>query len=342
MIQPPPVALQGRVQQPPGEPNTLALPPIVSHDPPVVAHQVRQALIPRNDELAELQNSLRTFRLSNDGMSLLLERTQSELAAANVRIAFLEQTATNSTLEMTEAINTRLLAEGTAIDLNSQLLVSEFNRVHLQDVLNHSVATMSNQRTQIIAENEAYLKELSNRDAELQTLKVSLETAKNECHELSNQKQTVESELKHLHHLLQEKGTQESKQEEIRRVIEQELADVKSQLAITQSDLEDTRKKAQQSLDKLKLDLDVTSQDAYATQRLKANAEAQLEEIREELEKSEENRARIEKAKRTVDAELDAAKFKIEETETYISQIKSRKEMVEKSVCCCQCSIGSK
>jgi chromosome segregation ATPase len=306
VIQPPPVALQGRVQQPPGEPNTLALPPIVSHDPPVVAHQVRQALIPRNDELAELQNSLRTFRLSNDGMSLLLERTQSELAAANVRIAFLEQTATNSTLEMTEAINNRLLAEGTAIDLNSQLLVSEFTRVHLQDVLNHSVATMS---TQIIAENEAYLKELSNRDAELETLKVSLETAKNECHELSKQKQTVESELKHLHHLLQEKRTRESKQEEIRRVIEQELADVKSQLAITQSDLEDTCKKAQQSLDKLKLDLDVTSQDAYATQRLKANAEAQLEEIREELEKSEENRARIEKAKRTVDAELDAAKF---------------------------------
>jgi hypothetical protein len=60
------------------------------------------------------------------------------------------------------------------------------------------------------------LKELTNRGAELETLKVS---AKNKCDKLNKQKQIVESELKHLHHPLQEKGTQESKQEEIRDVI---------------------------------------------------------------------------------------------------------------------------
>jgi chromosome segregation ATPase len=49
------------------------------------------AAIPHNNDIEELQNSLRTFRLSNDGLALLLERSQAELDAANARVTHLEQ-----------------------------------------------------------------------------------------------------------------------------------------------------------------------------------------------------------------------------------------------------------
>ena len=145
--------------------------PVVHEPRPVdVAEQnvlVRQAVLRPNEDLVELQTSLRTLRLSNDVRSLLLERTQSELAASNARVTLLEETVTTSTLERTEAVNACLFAQGIAVDLNSQLLISEFNRVHLQDVLNQSVATMSNQRNQSSAENEALLLRLQQAELEL-------------------------------------------------------------------------------------------------------------------------------------------------------------------------------
>lgn len=65
----------------------VAVLPVV-HDP---LPPVRQAETSGNDELLELQNSLRTFRLSNDGLSLLLERTQAQLVASNARVTETER-----------------------------------------------------------------------------------------------------------------------------------------------------------------------------------------------------------------------------------------------------------
>jgi hypothetical protein len=76
------------------------------------------AEVPNNNDLEELQNSIRTFRLSNDGLSLLLERSQAEIVTANTRVTHLEEFSNELTLRL-----------GNAVDLNSQLLVSEFERM---------------------------------------------------------------------------------------------------------------------------------------------------------------------------------------------------------------------
>jgi hypothetical protein len=57
-----------------------------------------------NDEVVELQNSLRNYRLSNDGLCLLLERTQSEIGESRATITALEE-------KRAQEANLRLVAE---------------------------------------------------------------------------------------------------------------------------------------------------------------------------------------------------------------------------------------
>jgi hypothetical protein len=87
---------------------------------------IRQAGMPPNadlDGVEALRTSLRTLRLSNDGLSLLLERNQAELAESRARITHLEEHLANFTHEMAQEVSSRLLAEGIAVDLNSQLII---------------------------------------------------------------------------------------------------------------------------------------------------------------------------------------------------------------------------
>jgi hypothetical protein len=59
----------------------------------------------------ELQNALRTFRLSADGLSLLVERTKAALDVSNARVTMLQE-------NIAQEANARLFAEGSAVDLN--------------------------------------------------------------------------------------------------------------------------------------------------------------------------------------------------------------------------------
>jgi len=104
--------------------------------PPLQVDDATHQIIP--DDVEELQNSLRTFRLSIDGLSLLLERSQTELVTANARVTHLEEFSNELTLRL-----------GNAVDLNSQLLVSEFERmsqrqeIHLYQQDSRVVASVS-------------------------------------------------------------------------------------------------------------------------------------------------------------------------------------------------------
>jgi hypothetical protein len=101
--------------------------------------------------MEELENSMRTFRLSNVGLSLLVERTQDDLAASNARVTFLERAITENAIQIANEVNARVLAEGIATDIHSQLLIAEFHQVHLQNrnnELQESVQQLTNSNTQ--------------------------------------------------------------------------------------------------------------------------------------------------------------------------------------------------
>jgi hypothetical protein len=103
---------------------------------------------------------LRTCRLSNVGLDLLVERTQADLAATNARVASLENAAADSDIQIANEANARILAEGFAIDFHSQLLIADFNRIHLQsqnNELQHSVQQLTNSSNQIVTENQTLI-----------------------------------------------------------------------------------------------------------------------------------------------------------------------------------------
>lgn len=72
----------------------------------------------------ELPNALRTRRLSADGLSL--ERTQGDLDVSNAIVTVLQE-------NIVREANARLFAEGSAVDLNSLLLISYFNLKVVQE-----------------------------------------------------------------------------------------------------------------------------------------------------------------------------------------------------------------
>jgi hypothetical protein len=71
------------------------------------------------ERLAFTKNENAAIRLSNDDLSLLLEKSQAELVRANARVTNLEEFSNELTLRF-----------GNAVDLNSQLLVSEFKKMN--------------------------------------------------------------------------------------------------------------------------------------------------------------------------------------------------------------------
>lgn len=94
-----------------------------AEDTPFVAAPISEI-----DEIEDLQNSLRTFRLSNERLSLLLDKNRVELAKKATIVARLEQGIFELTLEIVQKENAQLYSEGKAIDLTSQLLIFEFNQ----------------------------------------------------------------------------------------------------------------------------------------------------------------------------------------------------------------------
>ena len=81
------------------------------------------------DEFIELKNAIRTYKFSNDGLSMLLELKEQELDAYDKRIIYLEQALSDAGRNEENAC---IIANGNAIDLNSRLLIAEFNLTCLQ------------------------------------------------------------------------------------------------------------------------------------------------------------------------------------------------------------------
>jgi hypothetical protein len=101
-----------------------------------------------------LQNSLRTFRLSNDGLSW---KGPKQLDAANARVTHLEEFSNKLTLRL-----------GNAVDLNSQLLVSEFERMsQRQEIHLHTIS---------LGDKDSIIQNLTNQIQEMQLKELTMIT----------------------------------------------------------------------------------------------------------------------------------------------------------------------
>jgi hypothetical protein len=137
-----------------------------------------------NDEIEQLRNSLRTFRLSNDGLSMFLERTQNEVEISNARVTQLEHRDIQLIIEYEQEVNLRLLAEGRSVDMNSRHLVSEFDlrqKIQLQaesisvkDTLIQALTNEKLQLQQIIDEQQLSLNAKDEEYARLNITNVEL------------------------------------------------------------------------------------------------------------------------------------------------------------------------
>ena len=97
---------------------------------------MRQAVLCPNDDLVDLQNSLRTFRLSNDGLSLLLERTQTQLEDSNAKVTETER---------------RLQSAEMALQVQTQ---ENLALVQLQEVLNQNLQVVKEERDDAIIQKD--------------------------------------------------------------------------------------------------------------------------------------------------------------------------------------------
>jgi hypothetical protein len=109
---------------------------LVVHQPPVADVEqnppVRHVRIHPNDDIVDLQNSLRTFRLSNDGLSMLLERTQTQLEDSNAKV-----TETQRRLQFAEM----------ALQVQTE---ENLAHVQLQGVLNQNLQVVTGERDDAI------------------------------------------------------------------------------------------------------------------------------------------------------------------------------------------------
>jgi ankyrin repeat protein len=121
-----------------------------------------------NNEIVELQNSLRSFRLSADGLSLLLERTRADLDVSEARVTTREE-------NIAREANARLFAERNSVDLNSLLLISDFNLKVVKD--NYKTTSLRN--AELISQGEE-------RASEIRLLRQDLYISKAEMLEHTN------------------------------------------------------------------------------------------------------------------------------------------------------------
>lgn len=173
--------------------------------PPLQVDDATHQIIP--DDVEELQNSLRTFRLSIDGLSLLLERSQTELVTANARVTHLEEFSNELTLRL-----------GNAVDLNSQLLVSEFERmsqrqeIHLytislgdkdsiiQNLTNQIEEMKLNELTMItiVAADQKYEAEREASNAQITDLTSRLKISESNCVQMRQKCELIEDAKQQL------------------------------------------------------------------------------------------------------------------------------------------------
>ena len=173
--------------------------------PPLQVDDATHQIIP--DDVEELQNSIRTFRLSIDGLSLLLERSQTELVTANARVTHLEEFSNELTLRL-----------GNAVDLNSQLLVSEFERmsqrqeIHLytislgdkdsiiQNLTNQIEEMKLNELTMItiVAADQKYEAEREASNAQITDLTSRLKISESNCVQMRQKCELIEDAKQQL------------------------------------------------------------------------------------------------------------------------------------------------
>lgn len=173
--------------------------------PPLQVDDATHQIIP--DDVEELQNSLRTFRLSIDGLSLLLEWSQTELVTANARVTHLEEFSNELTLRL-----------GNAVDLNSQLLVSEFERmsqrqeIHLytislgdkdsiiQNLTNQIEEMKLNELTMItiVAADQKYEAEREASNAQITDLTSRLKISESNCVQMRQKCELIEDAKQQL------------------------------------------------------------------------------------------------------------------------------------------------
>lgn len=167
---------------------------------------------------------------------------------------------------------------------------------------------------------------------QLGNLASELDSEKAEREKGNKQRKKLEEEIEKLADMMSQKGSEGDKQSQILAMRDSELSDLRNQLATTQSDFEDNRKKNQHQLESLRGELDAAKSEISNVTRAKQNVEKELSSVTADLEASEEAKARVEKSKRSAEMELQVARSRIEELENALKDLQLSKEALEKQL----------
>ncbi|KAJ1554614.1 hypothetical protein HK405_004553, partial [Cladochytrium tenue] len=262
-------------------------------------------------QLAAAEQAHARFKAANAELEQKAERDADEARRLERRVATLERAGQESLEALADVTRARS-------ELESNLRRRETELTNIAGLL----AEEKSERDRA----DVQKRELAQA---LQSLQAELEAERLEKDKLARARRLLQDELDAMAHIIEEKGSAETKQVELRRVRENEVNYLKSQLAGAVLDLENHKKLAAVSTDKLKIELEAVRGDLAASQKSRAALETQLSGAHANTERLEEANARLEKSKRQLEADLTAARSQCAEAELQAADVRQAKEVLE-------------
>ncbi|KAL7754345.1 class II myosin [Sorochytrium milnesiophthora] len=192
--------------------------------------------------------------------------------------------------------------------------------------------SVGNQLKAETAEKEGIEKARREAQIKMQALEGQLDTERAERDKLAKQKKKLESEFEDLRRVVDDKNDQESKLTEIRRMREAELGDLKGQVAVLQTELDETRKRSTASVDALKKEVEGGRMERDGMAKQKTALEKKVMELQMELEDATETRNKLDKAKRQLDGDLTTTKQQLKDVSDKVAELQVSKDALEKQV----------
>jgi chromosome segregation ATPase len=219
-------------------------------------------------DLEELENALRTSRLSNEGLSLLVERSRTELAASADRLANLEQGKYKLMLELGQEMNARTFTEGMCVDLHSRLLISDFNQKNAESTLQILTEKSNGVERKLKESLDVHKQEINKLDEQLAAKNVLSNNMKNEYY----------TRIKYLKTLFRERSKQTKKEkEQLENTIKKQESE------------RDTIETLKQRIDEMTTTIKERSVASSALSNEKESAEKEIVELRKELTEKDAN-----------------------------------------------------
>ncbi|KXS11953.1 hypothetical protein M427DRAFT_46743 [Gonapodya prolifera JEL478] len=284
---------------------------------------------------AALENQLKTLRQSLDSAATKegdLNKVKAQLASSVSALesrlqkeqedrAALEKTKSALESELRDARSNLDDTKRQANDVASNLARKEAELRQLTDRMNAEVT-----------EKEAAEKSNRELQAKLQATEGELDDERREREKILVAKRKLEGEMEKMQDIMQQKGDQATKTDEVRKLREQELSDVKSQLQSLQAELEETRRRYNSQIEKLKVEIEGEKAESAKLSSSKLALEKQIRETAAQLDGAADERARLDKALRTLQTELSDTKGKLEEVLQQSGELQKAKDLAERQV----------